>query len=106
MEKKRKGVLIFSEYNRGEGIKKAIEKSREDILFELRESKLKGRGGAGFPTATKWTLVAAASSDQKYVICNADEGEPGTFTDRVLLMEYPELVFDGMVIAGYTIGAT
>jgi len=106
MEKKRKGVLIFSEYNRGEGIKKAIEKSREDILFELRESKLKGRGGAGFPTATKWTLVAAASSDQKYVICNADEGEPGTFKDRVLLMEYPELVFDGMVIAGYTIGAT
>jgi len=106
MEKKRKGVLIFSEYNRGEGIKKAIEKSREDILFELRESKLKGRGGAGFPTATKWTLVAAASSDQKYIICNADEGEPGTFKDRVLLMEYPELVFDGMVIAGYTIGAT
>lgn len=106
MEKKRKGVLIFSEYNRGEGIKKAIEKSREDILFELRESKLKGRGGAGFPTATKWTLVAAASADQKYVICNADEGEPGTFKDRVLLMEYPELVFDGMVIAGYTIGAT
>ncbi len=106
MEKKRKGVLIFSEYNRGEGIKKAVEKSREDILFELRESKLKGRGGAGFPTATKWTLVAAASSDQKYVICNADEGEPGTFKDRVILMEYPELVFDGMVIAGYTIGAT
>jgi len=106
MKKKRKGVLIFSEYNRGEGIKKAIEKSREDILFELRESKLKGRGGAGFPTATKWTLVAAASADQKYVICNADEGEPGTFKDRVLLMEYPELVFDGMVIAGYTIGAT
>ncbi|MDH7605890.1 MAG: NADH-ubiquinone oxidoreductase-F iron-sulfur binding region domain-containing protein [Melioribacter sp.] len=106
MEKNRKGILIFSEYNRGEGIKKAIEKSREDILFELRESKLKGRGGAGFPTATKWTLVAAASADQKYVICNADEGEPGTFKDRVLLMEYPELVFDGMVIAGYTIGAT
>lgn len=106
MEKtKRKGLVLFSEYTRGEGIKKALEKSREDILFELRESKLKGRGGAGFPTATKWTLVAAASSDQKFIICNADEGEPGTFKDRVLLLEYPELVFDGMVIAGYTLGA-
>lgn len=106
MEKKRKGILLFSEYERGSGIKKALEKSREDILFELRESKLRGRGGAGFPTATKWNLVAASSAEQKFVICNADEGEPGTFKDRVLLMEYPELIFDGMVIAGYTIGAT
>lgn len=107
MEKKeRKGIVLFSEYKRGEAIKKALEKSREDILFELRESKLKGRGGAGFPTATKWNMVAAAKSDKKYIICNADEGEPGTFKDRVLLLEYPELVFDGMVIAGYTIGAS
>ena len=102
---KRTGTVIFSEYNRGEGIKKAIQKSREDILFEIRESKLKGRGGAGFPTATKWMLTAAAKSDVKYVVCNADEGEPGTFKDRVLLLEYPELVFDGMVIGGYIIGA-
>jgi [NiFe] hydrogenase diaphorase moiety large subunit len=104
--KKRKGDVLFSKYNRGEGIKKALSITREDILFELRDSKLKGRGGAGFPTATKWTIVAAAIADQKYVICNADEGEPGTFKDRVLLLEYPELVFEGMVIAGYTIGAT
>ncbi len=107
MEKKtRKGAVIFSPYTRGDSIKKAIGLKREDILFELRESKLKGRGGAGFPTATKWTLVAAASSGEKFVICNADEGEPGTFKDRVLLLEYPELVFDGMVIAGYTVGAS
>ncbi len=108
MEKKmkRKGTVIFSEYTRGEGIKKALQKSREDILLEIRESKLKGRGGAGFPTATKWMLTAAAKSDVKYVICNADEGEPGTFKDRVLLLEYPELVFDGMVIGGYVIGAS
>ncbi len=106
MEKKnRKGAVLFSEYKKGEGIKKAITVSRENILFEIRESKLKGRGGAGFPTATKWTLVSAASSEEKYVICNADEGEPGTFKDRVLLLEYPELVFDGMVIAGYVLGA-
>lgn len=104
--KKRKGPVIFSKFNAGEGVKKALSLSREDILFELRDSKLKGRGGAGFPTATKWTIVAVALSEQKYVICNADEGEPGTFKDRVLLLEYPELVFEGMVIAGYTIGAT
>ncbi len=106
MEKdKRKGAVLFSEYNRGEGIKKAIAQSREDILFEIRESKLKGRGGAGFPTATKWMMVAAANSEEKFIICNADEGEPGTFKDRVLLLEYPQLVFDGMVIAGFVIGA-
>lgn len=102
----RKGTVIFSEYTRGEGIKKALKKSREDVLFDIRESKLKGRGGAGFPTATKWMLTAAAKSDVKYVICNADEGEPGTFKDRVLLLEYPELVFDGMVIGGYIIGSS
>ena len=101
----RDGIILFTDYKRGEGIKKALELGRENILFEVRESKLKGRGGAGFPTATKWMLVAAAVADEKYVVCNADEGEPGTFKDRVLLLEYPELVFDGMVAAGFTIGA-
>jgi [NiFe] hydrogenase diaphorase moiety large subunit len=105
MKKERKGLVLFSEYKRGEGIRKALEVGRENILFELKTSKLKGRGGAGFPTSTKWMLTAAAISEEKFLICNADEGEPGTFKDRVLLMEYPELVFDGMVIGGYTIGA-
>jgi [NiFe] hydrogenase diaphorase moiety large subunit len=103
--KKRTGPVIFSGYSRGSSLSKALSMDREDILLELRESKLRGRGGAGFPTSTKWMLTAAALSDEKYIICNADEGEPGTFKDRVLLVEYPELVFDGMVIAGYTIGA-
>jgi len=102
----RTGPVLFSPYTRGEGIKKTVKLSRNDILFEIKESGLKGRGGAGFPTATKWMLTAAAKADKKYIICNADEGEPGTFKDRVLLMEYPELVFEGMVIAGYTTGAT
>jgi len=101
----RKGDIIFSKYSPGDGIRKAVNFSREDILFEVKDSKLKGRGGAGFPVSTKWMLAAAAISDDKYVICNADEGEPGTFKDRVLLYEYPELVFEGMVIAGYTIGS-
>lgn len=102
---KRKGPVLFSGYTRGDGIKKALSLGRDDILFEVRSSKLKGRGGAGFPTATKWMLTAAASGDEKFLVCNADEGEPGTFKDRVLLTEYPELVFDGMVIGGYVIGA-
>lgn len=103
--KKRTGPVIFSEYKRGDAINKAVSMLREDILFELRDSKLKGRGGAGFPVSTKWMLTSAAKADEKFLVCNADEGEPGTFKDRVLLMEYPELVFDGMVVGGYTLGA-
>ncbi len=101
----RTGPVLFSPYKRGEGIKKAIKQKREDILFELKDSGLKGRGGAGFPTSTKWMLTAAAKAEKKFIVCNADEGEPGTFKDRVLLMEYPALVFEGMVIGGYTVGA-
>jgi [NiFe] hydrogenase diaphorase moiety large subunit len=104
-DKKRKGPVLFSDYTPGSGIKKAIEAGRESILFEIRESGLKGRGGAGFPTSTKWMLTAASVGDKKFIVCNADEGEPGTFKDRVLLLEYPELVFEGMIIGGYTIGA-
>lgn len=73
--------------------------------MEVRESGLKGRGGAGFPTGTKWMLAAAATDPVKYIVCNADEGEPGTFKDRVLLDEYAELVFDGMAIGAYAVGA-
>lgn len=101
----RHGDVLFTYYKVGEGIKKAVEMGRENVLFELKDSKMKGRGGAGFPTSTKWMLTAAAVADKKYIVCNADEGEPGTFKDRVLLLEYPELVFDGMVIAGFTLGA-
>ncbi len=103
--KKRTGPVIFSKYTKGEAIKKVLELGRENILFEMKDSGLKGRGGAGFPTATKWMLTAASIAEKKFVVCNADEGEPGTFKDRVLLIEYPELVFDGMVVAGYTIGS-
>jgi len=101
----RTGPVLFSAYKRGEGIKKTLKEKREDILFEIKDSGLKGRGGAGFPTSTKWMLTAAAKADKKFIVCNADEGEPGTFKDRVLLMEYPALVFEGMVIGGYTVGA-
>ncbi len=104
-KKERTGPVLFSSYFQGEGIKKALQIGRKNILFELKFSGLRGRGGAGFPTATKWMLTAASIAEKKFIVCNADEGEPGTFKDRVLLLEYPELVFEGMVIAGFTIGA-
>lgn len=84
---------------------KTLKMSPSDLILEVRESGLKGRGGAGFPTGTKWMLASAAVSDKKFVVCNADEGEPGTFKDRVLLDEFPDLVFYGMIMCGYAIRA-
>jgi len=75
------------------------------LLVELREAGLRGMGGAGFPTAQKWELVRSTAADAKYVVCNADESEPGTFKDRVLLEEVPELVLEGMWLAARVVGA-
>ena len=80
--------------------------SREAPVAELEAAGLRGMGGAGFPTARKWSLVAAESASPKYVICNADESEPGTFKDRELLHDLPHLVVEGMAIAAYCIGGT
>jgi [NiFe] hydrogenase diaphorase moiety large subunit len=102
---KRQGEILFSPAEPYEALKKALAEGRSAVLGEVRDSKIKGRGGAGFPTGVKWNLAAAAQSDEKYVICNADEGEPGTFKDRVLLSEYPKTVFEGMAIAAYAIGS-
>jgi [NiFe] hydrogenase diaphorase moiety large subunit len=105
MQTKRKGAIIFSDIEEYSGIKKALEIGRSGVLGEVRESNLRGRGGAGFPAGIKLNLVAAAQSDKKYVVCNADEGEPGTFKDRVILLEKPKLVFEGMIIAAFASGA-
>jgi len=75
------------------------------VLEELKLSNLRGRGGAGFTTGLKWEACAAAPATPRYVVCNADEGEPGTFKDRVLLASYADLVFDGMTVAAYAVGA-
>ena len=74
-------------------------------IDRLKQAGLRGMGGAGFPTGRKWELVARESSDSKYVICNADESEPGTFKDRVILETLPHLVIEGMVLAGLAVGA-
>jgi len=82
-----------------------LKKQPSDIINEITASGLKGRGGAGFPTGLKWKFAAAQQDNEKYVICNADEGEPGTFKDREILLKVPEKVFAGMAICGYSIKA-
>lgn len=80
--------------------------SPEELIQEITNSKLAGRGGAFFPTGMKWDFCRKAKANTKYVICNADEGEPGTFKDRVLLQEHPELLVEGMICAAYAAGAS
>ena len=99
------GSVLLVPHQAEAGLERAIAMERAEIIAEMKASGLKGRGGAGFPTGVKWNLAAAAQDDVKYVVCNADEGEPGTFKDRALLMEYADLVFEGMTIAGLAIGA-
>ncbi len=100
------GPVTFKSATPDAGLKAAIAKSRADIIHEITNSSLKGRGGAGFPTGMKWNFAAAAKGEQKYVVCNADEGEPGTFKDKVILSDCADLVFEGMTIAAKAIGAT
>ena len=90
---------------------KAIEKalssmSPQEVIDEITESGLRGRGGAGFPTGVKWGFARKAAGTQKYIICNADEGDPGAFMDRSVLEGDPHSIIEGMLIAGYAIGAS
>lgn len=87
------------------GLGNALKKTSLEVIQEIADSGLRGRGGAGFPTGEKFKLAQRTEADQRYVICNADEGEPGTFKDRVLLTERSSLVFEGMTIAAYAIGS-
>ena len=89
---------------------KALEKvlfemTPEEVIKEVTDSGLRGRGGAGFPTGKKWEFTRIAKGDQKYVVCNADEGDPGAFMDRSMLEGDPHCVLEAMMIAGYSVGA-
>ncbi|MRR07594.1 MAG: NADH-quinone oxidoreductase subunit NuoF [Deltaproteobacteria bacterium] len=86
-------------------IEKAISMDRLDIINEVKKSGLRGRGGGGFPTGTKWQFVHDAVGSKKYIVCNADEGDPGAFMDRSVLEGDPHAVLEGMMVAGYAIGA-
>lgn len=102
---RKKGPVIFSDYTPGDAIKKMINSSPEEIISLVKKSGVRGRGGAGFPTGLKWEFCRKSKGTYRYVFCNADEGEPGTFKDRVILTEYPTQLFEGMVIAGYAVGS-
>lgn len=87
-------------------LEKAFEKGAQWVIDEIKKSELKGRGGAGFPTGRKWEFTAKATDPIKYVICNADEGEPGTFKDREIMEGDPHTLIEGMIIAGFATGST
>ncbi len=87
-------------------LRKAFLMTPEEVIEEIKKSGLRGRGGAGFPTGRKWEFCRKAQGDKKYVICNADEGDPGAFMDRSILEADPHSVIEGLIIAGYAIGAT
>ena len=93
-------------YDGFKGLQKALSMTPQQVIDEVLASGLRGRGGAGFPTGRKWTFAAANQADQKYVVCNGDEGDPGAFMDRSILEGNPFAVIEGMMIAGYAIGAT
>ncbi|KUK14145.1 MAG: NADH:ubiquinone oxidoreductase, nadh-binding (51 kd) subunit [bacterium 42_11] len=88
-----------------EALAKALESPSEWVISEVEKSGLRGRGGAGFPTGRKWRFTAEAKAPRKFIVCNADEGEPGTFKDRLILEGDPHRIIEGMAIAGYAVGA-
>jgi [NiFe] hydrogenase diaphorase moiety large subunit len=102
---RRRGPVHFDGFESGSALQKALQVTPEAVIAEIRTSRLRGRGGAGFATGQKWEFARNAPGEKRYVLCNADEGEPGTFKDRVLLTERPDQVFEGMTVAGYALGS-
>jgi NADH-quinone oxidoreductase subunit F len=99
-------TYYLAQMNGYQAAKKALSMSQDDVINEVKKSNLRGRGGAGFPTGTKWGFIPKQSSKPKYIVCNADESEPGTFKDRDLMRYTPHLLLEGMVIAGHAIGSS
>ena len=93
-------------YGAFQGLKRALGMEPQEVINEVLASGLRGRGGGGFPTGRKWQFAYGSKSDQKYVVCNGDEGDPGAFMDRSILEGNPYAVIEGMMIAGYAIGAS
>ena len=98
------GMLLDQPLKPGAAIKAAIQRGPEATLVELKLSRLRGRGGAGYSTAEKWTGCRTSPGVERYIVCNADEGEPGTFKDRVLLNGYADVVFEGMTVGAKLLG--
>jgi len=99
------GDVLLAPMAPGAALRRTVVLSPAEVVREIKTSRLRGRGGAGFPVGMKWELTRAAPAERRHVIANADEGEPGTFKDRVLLTERPDLLFEGLTVAGYATGA-
>src|SRR3954465_2499195 len=98
-------LKVYQQTGGYESLKKAFQISPADVIEEVKKSALRGRGGAGFPTGMKWSFVPKDSPKPKYVVCNADESEPGTFKDRYLMERDPHLLIEGMLIAAYALSS-
>src|ERR1044071_5056108 len=104
------GINTFEVYRSKGGyasVEKALKKlTPEEIVEEVKKSGLRGRGGAGFPTGMKWSFLAKPEGVARYLVCNADESEPGTFKDRYLMSRLPHLLVEGMITSSYALGAS
>ena len=96
---------LYIQHHGFDGLKKALARSPQLVIDEITSSGLRGRGGGGYPTGKKWQTVADATGTSKYLVCNADEGDPGAFMDRMLLESFPFRIIEGMMIAAHAIGA-
>ncbi len=99
-------TIFFAGYERGEAIRKLATLTPDGVIEQLRIAELAGRGGAFFPVWKKWSVCKSFPGQRKFIVCNADEGEPGTFKDRVLLQNQPGSVIEGMILAAFAVGAT
>ncbi len=103
------GIKSFEVYRREGGyqsVEKALKMKTDDIVEEVKKSGLRGRGGAGFPTGMKWSFLAKPEGVPRYLVCNADESEPGTFKDRFLMEYIPHLLIEGMIVSSFALGST
>src|SRR5882672_5788 len=101
-----RSLEVYARNGGYEAIKKVLDSmSPDEVIAEVKKSQLRGRGGAGFPTGMQWSFVPKDSPKEKYVVCNADESEPGTFKDRYLMERDPHLLIEGMLIAAYALNA-
>ncbi|MBF0159509.1 MAG: NADH-quinone oxidoreductase subunit NuoF [Magnetococcales bacterium] len=97
-------LAVYREFGGYQSVAKALTMAREDVIDEVKRSGVRGRGGAGFPAGLKWSFIPKEDSRPKYLVCNADEGEPGTCKDRDILRFDPHLLIEGMMIAAYAVG--
>src|SRR6187431_534338 len=103
------GIKTYEVYRQNGGyasVEKALKTMTPDeVVEEVKKSGLRGRGGAGFPTGMKWSFLAKPEGKPRYLVCNADESEPGTFKDRVLMEKIPHALIEGMIVSSFALGA-